>query len=628
MKRFFQFLMASALVVSMQGCSNEPSDEISSAMELKLKGEIQTPMSGTRVNANGFEANDKVGVYVSSTGSLGVQGNTLDNAAYTYSNGNLNAPAGSKVYWNSKDARLSVYAYYPYAESVANNSAYEFSVEANQSVADNYYNSDFITAKAEGIAPQATPVSLTFYHSLSKINISLVAGKGITQGELAEATKSFTIGGLVTDGTINLATGVATSGTTKAAITPLESNGKDYSAIVYPQSGAVTFYMELEDEIFSYTTNVNFAAGYQYQFNLTINTWESPEMTLSTTTIDTWDDGEEHTGEMSGTISFVDENLKRHILNHDLYAQGENGGVGDIMGTKIDVNGDGEISYDEAKAVYHLIIGNGLEITNLSGLEYFTNLEYLVITQVNIANIDLSKNTSIVNLDFMYNNGPTSLTLSNNPNLKRVHCGNNSNLKTLDISGATALESLDCDHNQLTVLDASHNTKLKKLVCNYNQLTELNITNNPLLTHLDCGANKLTSLDVSNNTVLSHLQFGQNQLTSIDVSYITELKELYCGGNQLTSIAVSQNTKLECLQVDNNKLTELNVSNNAKLKRLWCQDNQLTSLDVSNNTALADLDCNPMNDAGGNNLLSTIYLANGQTIESINMPEDANIVYK
>lgn len=624
MKRFFQFLMASALVVSMQGCSNEPSDEISSAVELKLKGEIQTPMSGTRVNANGFETSDIVGVYVSSNGSL-----ILDNAAYTYSNGNLNAPADCKVYWDSEDTRLAVYAYYPYSATVEDNSAYEFSVAANQSVAANYYNSDFITAKAEDIAPQEAPVSLTFQHSLSKINVSLVAGKGITPGELAEATKSFTIGGLVTDGKINLTTGVATAGSTKATITPLESNGKDYSAIVYPQSGAITFYMELDGEIFSYTTNVNFVAGCQYQFNLTINTWESPEMTLSTTTIDTWDDGEEQQpGTMSGTISFVDENLKRHILNHDLYAQGENGGVGDIMETKIDVNGDGEISYDEAKAVYHLIIGNGLEITNLSGLEYFTNLEYLVITKVNIADIDLSKNTSIVNLDFMYNNGPTSLTLSNNPNLKRVHCGNNSNLKTLDISGATALESLDCDHNQLTVLDASHNTKLTKLVCNYNQLTELNITNNPLLTHLDCGANKLTSLDVSNNTVLSHLQFGQNQVISIDVSHITDLDELYCGGNQLTSIDVSQNTKLECLQVENNKLTELNVSNNAKLKRLWCQDNQLTSLDVSNNTALADLDCNPMNDAGGNNLLSTIYLANGQTIESINMPEDANIVYK
>ena len=234
MKRFFQFLMASALVVSMQGCSNEPSDEISSAVELKLKGEIQSPMSRTRVDVNGFETSDKVGVYVSSTGSLASQNNALDNVAYSYSNGNLVAPADGKVYWTSNDARLSVYAYYPYAASVADNSAYEFSVAENQSVAADYYNSDFITAKVESLVPQEAPVSLTFEHSLSKVNVSLVAGEGITDAELAAAEKTFTISGLATNGTINLATGAATAGTTKTIITPLESNGKDYSAIVYP----------------------------------------------------------------------------------------------------------------------------------------------------------------------------------------------------------------------------------------------------------------------------------------------------------------------------------------------------------------------------------------------------------
>ncbi|MBQ2033197.1 MAG: fimbrillin family protein, partial [Alistipes sp.] len=134
MKRLIQMLAVSALGVLMIGCSKDSSNEqISSTnYELKLRGDIKAPMSATRVNANGFEANDKVGVYVTSTGSLAAQGNTLDNAAYTYSNGNLNAPADSKVYWDSKDARLSVYAYYPYAASVTNNSAYAFSVEANQ----------------------------------------------------------------------------------------------------------------------------------------------------------------------------------------------------------------------------------------------------------------------------------------------------------------------------------------------------------------------------------------------------------------------------------------------------------------------------------------------------------------
>ena len=447
--------MASALVVSMQGCSNEQSDEISSTMELKLKGEIQTPMSGTRVNANGFEANDKVGVYVSSTGSLGVQGNTLDNAAYTYSNGNLNAPADSKVYWDSEDTRLAVYAYYPYSATVADNSAYEFSVEANQSEEENFYNSDFITAKAEGIAPQATPVSLTFYHSLSKINVSLKAGKGITNDELVAAEKSFTIGGLVADGTINLATGVATSGTTKAAITPLESNGKDYSAIVYPQSGAVTFYMELEDEIFSYTTNVNFAAGYQYQFNLTINTWESPEMTLSTTTIDTWDDGEEHTGEMSNALLFPDPAFNAFLLNANKYTTFN---FNLAPEGKVDANGDGKISKEEAEAVLFLDAskGQGLDyFINIEGIEYFVNLQGINLdSHTSLASVDVSKNTKLtylkvsacpvssidvgknVDLEYLYcyNCGLTELDLSNNSNLKYVDCQGNANLTTIYIA--------------------------------------------------------------------------------------------------------------------------------------------------------------------------------------------------
>lgn len=453
MKRFFQFLMASALVVSMQGCSNEPSDEIRSAVELKLKGEIQTPMSGTRINANGFETSDKVGVYVSSNGSL-----ILDNAAYTYSNGNLNAPADCKVYWDSEDTRLAVYAYYPYSATVEDNSAYEFSVAANQSVAANYYNSDFITATAENIAPQETPVSLIFQHSLSKINVSLVAGKGITAGDLAAAKKSFTIGGLVTDGKINLATGVATAGSTKATITPLESNGKDYSAIVYPQSGAITFYMELDGEIFSYTTNVKLSAGYQYQFNLTINTWESPQMTIEGVSINNWSNGGDNEGTFSNALSFPDPVFKEFLLNAE-----KSVGVDHLFfetSGRVDVNGDGKISKQEAEDVIYLNAAKGQDIlktsfTSVEGIEYFTNLKavnfdshselssvdvskntqltYLKVSACPVSSIDVSKN---VDLEFLYcyNCGLTELDLSNNPNLKYVDCDGNTNLTTIYIA--------------------------------------------------------------------------------------------------------------------------------------------------------------------------------------------------
>lgn len=466
MKRFYQILAALALVVSMQGCSNDASESISfTKVELKLKGEIQVPLLGTRVNANGFESNDQVGVYVS-TGSLAQQDNVLDNAVYKYSNGNLVASNDDgKAFWDTKDTKLSVYAYYPYSANVVNNSAYEFSVNSNQSVEANYYDSDFITAQNEGVEPQEGAVSLTFNHSLSKVNVSLIAGKGITSDELAELDKEFTISGLVTSGTIDLATGVATAGTTKAAITPLESNGKDYSAIVYPQSGAVTFYMELDGEIFSYTTNVNFAAGYQYQFNLTINTWDSPQMTLASTAIDTWEDGEEQSGVMSGTISFPDVALKASILSNCLFGKDENGNIdmGNVVSESIDVNDDGEISSEEANAVYHLTIQN---VTNLSGIEYFANLEYLVITGSSISSIDLSGIPSLMFLDFMFNSWVESLIFSNNPNLKRIGCGNNSRLKTLDISGAPSLEELACNDNAIEVLDVSNNPALSTVRLN------------------------------------------------------------------------------------------------------------------------------------------------------------------
>ncbi|MDT8418283.1 MAG: putative metal-binding motif-containing protein, partial [Lutibacter sp.] len=50
------------------------------------------------------------------------------------------------------------------------------------------------------------------------------------------------------------------------------------------------------------------------------------------------------------------------------------------------------------------------------------------------------------------------------------------------IGGFTALETLECNYNQLTSLNVSNNTALTSLYCNYNQLTSLNVSNNTALT--------------------------------------------------------------------------------------------------------------------------------------------------
>ena len=270
----------------------------------------------------------------------------------------------------------------------------------------------------------------------------------------------------------------------------------------------------------------------------------------------------------------------------------------------IDANNDGKISYAEAEKVEY-IDASVLGISDMSELHYFPNLKYLNCFENELTSLDVSKNTA----------------------LEELYCDYNK-LTSLDVSKNTALKELICSRNQLTSLDVSKNTALKYLSGDGNQLTSLDVSKNTALKELHCHDNQLTSLDVSKNTVLEELDCERNQLTSLDVSKNTVLKELSGGGNQLTSLDVSKNTALEKLFCDFNELTSLDVSKNTALEWLGCVSNQLTSLDVSKNTVLEWLGCNPMNDENGNNLLTTIYMAEGQTIADLNKPDQTVIEYK
>jgi hypothetical protein len=73
--------------------------------------------------------------------------------------------------------------------------------------------------------------------------------------------------------------------------------------------------------------------------------------------------------------------------------------------------------------------------------------------------------------------------------LIQLNCGYNQ-LTSLDVSKNTALTSLICGSNQLTSLDLSKNTALTRLWCGSNQLTSLDLSKNTALTSLICHFNK------------------------------------------------------------------------------------------------------------------------------------------
>ena len=184
------------------------------------------------------------------------------------------------------------------------------------------------------------------------------------------------------------------------------------------------------------------------------------------------------------------------------------------------------------------------------------------------------------------------------------------------------LTSLTCRDLLLTSLDVSNNKSLTKLRCQDNQLTSLDVSKNTALTLLWCFENQLTSLDVRKNTALTELQCGTNLLTSLDVIKNTALAHFRCDSNQLTSLDVSKNTALRALHCHSNQLTCLDVSNNSALTTIHCDNNQLTSLDVSNCLELTILDCAPMPS------LATLYLKQGQRIQTKYIPSSCSVVYK
>ena len=288
---------------------------------------------------------------------------------------------------------------------------------------------------------------------------------------------------------------------------------------------------------------------------------------------------------------------------------------------KIDMNGDGEISYSEASEVIDISC-TYLEISSLSGIEHFTALTDLACYSNMITTLDLSKNTKVTVLDCS-DNMLTTLDVSLNTKMIELICSNTS-LTSLDVSLNTNLTYLECSENKLTTLNLSKNTALTNLYCDNSELTTLDISKNIALKYFSCAVNMLTTLDVSKSPALKYFYCGDNKLTTLDVSLNTALTDLYCHINKLTTLDVSKNTALIDLKCYMNELTTLGISKNPALKHLHCSENKLTTLDVSKNSALRFLYCDPMNDVDGNNLLKSISKKTGQDI-SIEKPAETTI---
>ena len=176
------------------------------------------------------------------------------------------------------------------------------------------------------------------------------------------------------------------------------------------------------------------------------------------------------------------------------------------------VDSDGTINQSvltsDISGITHLSIPDQY-ISDLTGIEGFTDLIFLNLRVSNLTSLDLSANTKLIELDCFLNQ-LTSVNLGANTSLISLNFFLN-NLTSLDVSQNTSLQYLHLGGNQLTNLDVSTNTDLRSLTCEYNQLESLDLKN---------GTNsKITQFNAENNPSLTCIQIDNEATAGVYSSW-------------------------------------------------------------------------------------------------------------
>lgn len=339
--------------------------------------------------------------------------------------------------------------------------------------------------------------------------------------------------------------------------------------------------------------------------------------------------------------------------------------------TSTNPNGDSEIQISEANGFTGALQVPWNNITDLTGIEEFTSMTELNISNNQITTLDLSFNSGLTAVNCQ-SNQLTSIDISNQANLTtffgqgnlfteiNVANGNNVNMTAFFVTNnpnltcievddvawatanwttsnnidATASFSTDCGFCTVPIPDANFKAYLVgNTAINTNGDTEIqcveasafngtincsNLSISDLtgiefftsLTILDCSDNSLTFLDVTNNEFLESLTAENNSITTVDISNCTNITTVNIQNNNVSNFIKGTNIVFGSFYATNNSFTSIDLSDLPSLHTISVQNCSLTSINVSNTANLAYLYIS-------NNSLTTIDLSTNVNLESL-----------
>ncbi len=267
-------------------------------------------------------------------------------------------------------------------------------------------------------------------------------------------------------------------------------------------------------------------------------------------------------------------------------------------------------------------------ISDLTGIEYFTALTTLKCHSNQLAACDLSNNINLTYIDCTYNQ-ITQLEVSENSKLQTLYCYHNK-LIDLDLSSNPQLTTLYCYYNQLTGLNVRNgNNSNLRLSAQYNpnlfciQVDDVNAANNfsnwdkniyteysencsdyvPEMTYVpdDSFEQALINLGYDSGSLNDSVPTAAiKSIKNLNIAYgtiqdlsgvedFTALEQLNCNNNQISIIDLSSNVNLKILNCYRNKITNLDLKSNSLLTTVNCYENNLVQLDISSNPLITAL---------------------------------------
>lgn len=284
-KRMKKYLLLAAATIALAACHNDDNyiDEPVAAQITATIGQS----SLSRASETSWGTDDAIGV-------------TMDdkyvNLKYTTKNGDGNF-TGTTMYFKNKREPVTLTAYYPF---VGPEGTAPGIIKVNTGADDNQASDkqpyiDFLYAVKENVTGENPEVKFDFSHKMSKLTLKFKNGTG------AEGIRitSYTVSGLVMDGTFDTVSGVCAANEDGAAEDLSISLSGDTdgvllpSLILFPQStDGKTVRLKISDnEGQDYACNLSFEnnrieSGNNYQFTITVN---KTGLIVNTPTITDWE---------------------------------------------------------------------------------------------------------------------------------------------------------------------------------------------------------------------------------------------------------------------------------------------------------------------------------------------------